>query len=179
MLKMLRLLSTAGMFLLLTACQPKFCTLNCGAPVETPVVSQTTVQSFADEGVVLMPKGDSLRIILPDDLFFRFGTPMLKKNKTAALDQVATLLHSYGATATVQIIGYTDPVASDERNQQLSSARARAVLAYFWSQGLDPDHLYALGYGAHNLAGDPHDVDANAANRRVEIVVHAHCTSCL
>lgn len=156
----------------------QFCSLNCAAPTETPVVNQEKIDTFAKQDVKLMPKGDYLRIVLPADRFFQPGLPALNLNKRAALDQVALLLQSYGKTATVEIKGYTDPIASNEANKALSLARARSVQMYLWSKGLDPDHLYAIGCGSQYLVADPNVVSANAANRRVEIIVHARCTTC-
>ena len=164
--------------LLLTGCAPKFCSLDCAAPTATPAVTQRTIDHFAKHNIILMPKGNYLRILLPADLFFRTNSAALKNNTGPSLTDLAQLLQGYGNTATVQIKGYTDTVASNEEKKMLSLARARTITAFLWSQGLDADHLYAIGYGDSDLLGDPNDVSANAANRRVEITVQAHCTAC-
>lgn len=167
-----------GIVLLFSGCTPKFCSLDCAAPTETPQVTQQTVDDFAKQNIQLMPTGDLIKIVLPTDTFFRSQSATLKNDKKPALTQLASLIHRYGQTATVQILGFTDPIASDEDSKQLSLARARAVLAYLWTQGLDADHLYAVGYGANHLVADPNNVSANAANRRIEIIIHAQCTTC-
>ena len=164
--------------LLLTGCAQKFYSLDCAAPTATPSVTQRTIDNFARQNIILMPKGNYLRIILPADLFFRTNSAALKNNTGSALADLAQLLQGYGNTATVQIKGYTDPVASNEEKKMLSVARARTIAASLWAQGLDANHLYAVGYGDSSLVGDPNDVSANAANRRVEITVQAHCTAC-
>lgn len=167
-----------GFALLLSGCTPKFCSLDCAAPTEAPQITQQTIDDFAKQNIRLMPIGDLIKIVLPTDTFFRSQSAMLKNDKKPALTQLASLIRRYGQTATVQIRGFTDPIASDEDSKQLSLTRARAVLVYLWAQGLDADHLYAIGYGANHLVADPNNVSANAANRRIEIIVHAHCTTC-
>ena len=164
--------------LLLSGCTPQFCSVHCAAPTQTPQVTEGTIDYFAKQGVTLMPKGDLIKIVLPSDTFFRNNSPQLKNDKKSVLTHLAQFIQGYGQTATIDIRGYTDTISSDEAGKKLSLARARAVLVYLWAQGLDADHLYALGYGANHLVGDPSDVSANAANRRVEIIIHAHCTTC-
>ena len=167
-----------GISFLLSGCAPTFCSLNCTAPTNTPSVNQTMIEDFAQQEVNLMPKGNIVKIVLPADRFFQPGSALFKKNKKSTLAQVAQFMKAYGKTATVQILGFTDMLSSDEQNKKLSEARARAVLVYFWTQGLDANHLYAAGYGSEHLVGDPNNVSANAANRRVEIIINAHCTTC-
>ncbi|MCD6046809.1 MAG: OmpA family protein [Gammaproteobacteria bacterium] len=163
---------------LISACakQP-FSSLDCCSPQDTPSVTQEQLNDFAAQGVTVMPKGDTLRIILPTDKFFKTNLVTLKDNKKVVLANIAQLLKGYG-NASVKVMGYTDTIGNQEDNKNLSFGRAQAVLAYLWSQGLDAEHLYSVGLGGKQLVADPNDVLANAANRRIEILVHAHCTQC-
>jgi len=180
MKRLRQLLVLFGFTILLGACaQHEFCSENCSKPTETPTINRMTMKVFEKQDVYLMPKGDTLKIILPTDQFFRFNSPTIKNDKKATLNQVADLLQLYGQTASVKIVGYTDAVASPGYSQRLSEMRAQAILSYFWSRGLDAEHLYAVGQGQQNLVASSNDVMANGANRRIEIIVHAHCTSCL
>jgi len=167
-----------SMSFFLSGCSTEFCSFHCAKPTETPEITQKTIDGFAKQSIQLMPKGDFIKIVLPADTFFRHQSPTLKNDKKSALTDLAGLIRDYGASATVQVLGFTDNISSNEEGKKLSLARARAVLVYLWAQGLDADHLYALGYGASHLVADPNDVSANAANRRVEIIIHAHCTTC-
>ena len=161
------------------SCTEQFDCLNCHDPQEAPPnISPTVIKDFAKQGVNLMPTGEYLKIVLPADKFFLTNAPTLKEDKKPALMQVADLLKHYGPEASVRVEGFTDTIADDSSSRQLSLYRAQAVLAYLWSQGLDAEHLYAVGLGKTHLVADPQDVTANAANRRVEIVVHAYCTTC-
>lgn len=167
-----------GMSLFLSGCSTQFCSFHCVKPSEAPEITQNMVDDFAKQAIQLMPKGDLIKIVLPADTFFRHQSPTLKNDKKPALTNLAVLIRDYGPTATVQVLGFTDTIPSNEEGKKLSLARARAVLVYLWAQGLDADHLYALGYGSSHLVADPSDVSANEANRRVEIIIHAHCTTC-
>lgn len=179
MKKCWRLLCILSLSFLVLACSEQFCSLNCHTPKNAaPVISLEMIKAFAKNDIILMPKGEYLKIVLPDDKFFLISSPTLKSDTQKNLISVVRLLQKYGHDATVKVVGYTDTVASAEENQKLSLARARAVLGYLWAQGLDAEHLYSLGLGQNDLVGDPNDVTANAANRRVEIIVHAHCTTC-
>ena len=164
----------------LLGCTQNFCTLHCDANLySAPAINQHTIDSFAEEHVQLIVHGDTLRIILPVHAFFKTNTATLKENSKPALKKVMGLLSKYGTSATVRINGYGDPILEKSANQKITLARADAVLVYFWSQGLDPAHLYAYGYGGQNLVADPNYVNSNIANSRVEITVRAHCTTCL
>ncbi len=174
-----KVLCTFILAFFIAACSQHFCSLDCKAPVlGSPYVNESIIQDFAPQDVLLYPKGNTLKIVLPTDKFFRQGSPTIKRNKTGTMAKVAELLKAYGNTATISIRGYTDTLASDEASRKLSLAQAQAVLAYLWSRGFDAEHLYSAGLGKSELVGDPHDLIANAANRRIEIVVQAHCTNC-
>ena len=81
-----------------------------------------------------------------------------------------------GFVTAVEIEGHTDPTGNEERNQELSQARAEEVLAYCTSaeNGLDPavmekltPMLRAEGFAsAHPIFGADGEVDL-AASRRV------------
>ncbi len=173
----LRLSSWFIVCFLLTGCQHQFACLNCHAPDQSPVIYQNTMTDLQRADITLMPKGESLKAIIPTDDFFLTNKPTIKTDKFSALKLLADTLKRYG-NASVKVIGYTDSVQDDKTQETLSLARARAVLVYLWSQGLDAEHLYAVGLGESDPVGDFNNVDANGANRRIEVIVHAHCTTC-
>ena len=160
----------------ITACSPQFSSLNHSCPKPSPVMSSNTMTELARNGIQAMPKGDNLKLVIPTDSFFRVNSPTIKQDKMASLGQVVDILKSYG-DVTVKIVGYTDNTPENKITENLSLARARAVLAYLWAHGLDAEHLYAVGLGDQDSVADSHDVETNAANRRVEIIVHAHCAT--
>ena len=111
-------------------------------------------------------------MLFPEDSY------QLSANGKAALNQYVPRLQAL-QNAKVVIYDYTDnlPVgpqlqrAGIANNIDLSSKRADAVVAYFRSQGVNPNILSAKGFG------DTHAVVANdtpqgrAQNRRIEIAL--------
>ena len=67
------------------------------------------------------------------------------------------------------ISGHTDATGSDVDNLSLSDRRAEAVAVILTeAYGVPPENLVTQGYGEQQLLVDTQD--ANAANRRVEVV---------
>jgi chemotaxis protein MotB len=81
--------------------------------------------------------------------------------------------------AKVVVYGYTDnlPVgpalrqAGIANNIDLSSKRADTVVAYFRSQGVNPNIISAKGFGDTHAVAPKDTPDGRAKNRRIEIVM--------
>jgi OmpA-OmpF porin, OOP family len=71
----------------------------------------------------------------------------------------------------VEIAGHTDSVGSDAHNLDLSERRAKAVMDYFISRGINADNLSAKGYGKSQPIADNETEAGRASNRRVELRV--------
>ncbi len=71
----------------------------------------------------------------------------------------------------VEVIGHTDTVGSEDDNDRLSIRRADEVMAWLASQGFDRAQMSAVGRGERDLRVLTADNVANAANRRVEVIV--------
>jgi outer membrane protein OmpA-like peptidoglycan-associated protein len=67
--------------------------------------------------------------------------------------------------------GYTDTVGSAASNKVLSELRAKKVVDFLTSAGVDASKLKAVGYGPDKPIGDNHTSEGRRLNRRVEIVV--------
>jgi OmpA-OmpF porin, OOP family len=65
----------------------------------------------------------------------------------------------------VEIRGHTDATGSAEHNLQLSEERAKAVAAFFTTNGIDPSRVSSKGFGSSQPVSSDH-----ALNRRVEFV---------
>ncbi len=71
---------------------------------------------------------------------------------------------------SVEIDGHADPQGSPERNLELSLRRAEAVVAYFVSQGEDPERFIAVGYGDTRPIADNSTEAGRQKNRRIEFI---------
>jgi chemotaxis protein MotB len=116
--------------------------------------------------------------VVAGDMLFPEGGYQLNPNGKQALNQYVPRLQSL-QNAKVVVYGYTDnkPVgpalqqAGITNNIDLSSRRADNVVAYFTSQGVNPNIISAKGFGnTHPVA--PNDTpQGRAQNRRIEIVM--------
>ena len=109
-------------------------------------------------------------VVTMSDVLFDPGKYTLKPNTKIALAKIAGILQT-SPGLKLQIEGYTDSVGSDELNQKLSEARARAVEDFLVSQGLSMDNITAAGYGKQNPVADNSTPQGRAQNRRVQLVV--------
>ena len=65
--------------------------------------------------------------------------------------------------------GYTDDRGSDELNQKLSEARAKAVADYLVTKGVDAARLTSAGYGESKPIAANDTEAGRAQNRRVTL----------
>ena len=71
----------------------------------------------------------------------------------------------------IEICGHTDGHGSIDYNQRLSENRARAVVDYLVSHGIDVRRLSFKGYGKSRPIDTNTTEEGRAKNRRVEFVV--------
>jgi len=111
----------------------------------------------------------TITVRVPGDVLFASGQAVLKSTSKQTLDQIASVIRSDYPNKTVRIEGYTDtdPIRKSKwtDNLDLSLQRAAAVHRYLKQQGIDPEQMYAAGFGEH------HPAESKARSRRVEIVV--------
>jgi outer membrane protein OmpA-like peptidoglycan-associated protein len=97
---------------------------------------------------------------------FDFNSDRLTQSARENLDQFAIALKDPRLkTQRFAIDGHTDATGSESYNFGLSERRARAVVAYLATKGLDASKLIAKGFGKSKpRVSDPFD----PVNRRVE-----------
>lgn len=94
----------------------------------------------------------------------------LRFDSIIILNQAVSTLKQYPGLK-LEVGGHTDSRNSDEHNLELSQRRAKAVLDFFVSQGIDPARLRAKGYGESTPIADNETEAGRIANRRVELRV--------
>jgi chemotaxis protein MotB len=105
----------------------------------------------------------------------RPGAPVLSK--------VVPMFRNFQHT-TITVIGYTDttPVGPQlqrlgiSNNTDLSLKRASEAVAFFQSQGVNPNLLNARGLGEANPVASNDTPEGRAKNRRIEIVLNGDGT---
>jgi len=86
------------------------------------------------------------------------------------LDKLVQLLND-NASLHVQISGHTDNTGAAAQNLTLSASRAKAVVDYLVSKGIDAKRLTSKGYGATKPIGDNNTEAGKALNRRTEFTI--------
>lgn len=109
------------------------------------------------------------RIILKN-IFFDFDKATLRPESVAELERLKKLLTDV-PSLKIEISGHTDNKGSSEYNKTLSQNRAKAVVDYLISKGIDQSRLRFAGYGFDRPVAS-NDTDAGRQlNRRTEFEI--------
>lgn len=104
-----------------------------------------------------------------DNVYFDFGTAVLSPDSAPAISEMVKLLTDNPAL-NVYIVGHTDWVGDAAANQELSAARAQAVVDALVQAGIDQGRLGAAGMGLFAPRASNATEAGRALNRRVELV---------
>jgi flagellar motor protein MotB len=128
-------------------------------------------------GINVRQDGDVIRIELPSDQLFNFGTSQLKLGSEALVKTIASDLSQNYPQQLIGIEGHTDgsPMTSPQfpTDQHLAVAQAMAVYdALNRGGGLQARQLFVVGHGgSHPIVSNGTDA-GRARNRRVEVVIY-------
>jgi outer membrane protein OmpA-like peptidoglycan-associated protein len=106
-----------------------------------------------------------------DPVTFLPGSVKFTPSSIPALDAVAATLHGNPSIQLVEVQSHTDERGDDAENLRLTQARAKVVVTYLISKGIDPARLDAQGYGETQPLDRGHDQAAWAKNRRIAFVI--------
>ncbi len=127
-------------------------------------------QRLSNSGVSVTRIGDQIQLNMPGNVTFATGSPDINAGFYDVLNSVAIVLKEYEKT-TVDVIGHTDSVGSEDYNQRLSEARARSVAEYLSSQGTMPARLLIAGMGEAQPIASNATPEGRAQNRRVNLQI--------
>ncbi len=110
--------------------------------------------------------GEGEAIVL-ENIFFDFDKTELLPKSYIELDKLINFMQEL-EIKQVEISGHTDAKGSDAYNQKLSEGRAKAVVEYLISQGVEKERMTYVGFGeVKPIETNETDV-GRARNRRVE-----------
>jgi OOP family OmpA-OmpF porin len=104
------------------------------------------------------------------NLFFSTGKSELLPASFPELDKLAGYLNEMPNT-TITISGHTDNTGSEDQNQNLSEARAKAVADYLNERGIDTSRINYAGYGSSRPISSNDSEEGKQQNRRVEFML--------
>ena len=105
-----------------------------------------------------------------DNIEFATGSDRLLPASFRGLDQVVELMKN-DLTLNATIDGHTDSTGGRPRNMQLSASRAKAVVNYITSKGIEASRLQSNGYGPDRPIAPNRTAAGRSKNRRVEILI--------
>ncbi len=111
---------------------------------------------------------ESDRIRIKGNVLFETGSAVIQKRSYPLLDEVAAVLRKNPTLGPVLIEGHTDNRGSRTLNMNLSDKRARSVLEYLVSKGIDRKRLSSKGFGFDRPISTNDTALGRAKNRRVD-----------
>lgn len=107
-------------------------------------------------------------------IYFESDEAKMKETAEPVLDKILDLLNQF-PSLQLEVGAHTDATGTAQHNQQLSNARAAAVIDYLVAAGIQPARLIGVGYGSEVPIGDNESEEGRKLNRRVEFkVVSTH-----
>ncbi len=113
---------------------------------------------------------DLTQLTTLDPIRFESGDVAIAAESLATLDLVALLLNSQ-LDIRVSVEGHTDADGEEQVNQELSTERAGAVVAYLQTKGVDVNRLTAVGFGSSQPIAPNETQEGKERNRRIEFRV--------
>ena len=120
-----------------------------------------------EEGLQDIEEGQS---IVLQNIFFEFNKTRLLPESYPELNKVASFIKE-NDIQLIEIGGHTDSEGTETYNQTLSEGRAKAVVDYLVSQGIQPFRMQSKGYGELKPIDTNHTEEGRAINRRVEFTL--------
>lgn len=112
---------------------------------------------------------EGTKVILKN-IFFDYDKATLRQESFPELDRVVELMKE-NPKIKVEISGHTDNKGSDDYNLKLSQSRAKSVVDYIVSKGIEAQRLIAKGYGETQAVDTNDTEEGRQNNRRVEFKV--------
>lgn len=104
------------------------------------------------------------------NIFFDYDKATILQQSYNELQNLLAILQSH-PTMKIEIDGHTDGHGSIDYNQRLSENRAKAVVDFLISKGIDPKRLQYKGFGKTRPIDTNTTDEGRARNRRVEFMV--------
>ncbi len=132
-------------------------------------IPQATEYQEVEKQIKLNNLKKDAKIVL-NNVFFETGSSKLKPTSYAELGRLTKLLTDH-SKLKIEISGHTDNKGAKTTNQKLSEARAKAVVDFLVSEGVENARLTFVGYAFDQPIADNSTEEGRARNRRVEFKI--------
>jgi outer membrane protein OmpA-like peptidoglycan-associated protein/tetratricopeptide (TPR) repeat protein len=129
--------------------------------------SELTANNYLPKDEIKLAVKDSEKVSIEmKDIFYEFDKFQLTESSKQELDKYVNYFIQYPNMA-VEINSHTDSRGSHSYNKKLSEWRAKTVVEYFISKGVNPNQIFWKGYGKEQLRIKNARTEAeHQANRR-------------
>jgi outer membrane protein OmpA-like peptidoglycan-associated protein len=110
------------------------------------------------------------QVVRLNNVFFDFDKWDLRSESFIELNRVVKLL-TENPSIEIEMSAHTDSRGSDEYNFKLSDNRARSVMEYIISKGIDQSRITSHGYGETKPVATNDTDEGRQLNRRVEFKI--------
>ncbi len=108
--------------------------------------------------------------IILENISFELNSSKLTESSYPTLSQLVELFHTY-PNLILEIAGHTDNTGNKDANLKLSENRAKSVVSYLISEGVESKRVHAKGYGESFPISDNKTEQGREENRRVEFKI--------
>lgn len=140
---------------------------NCTAKGKITFKEPEAIKDTAASNLMNIQEGAA---IVLKNIFFEYNKTNLLPASFPELDKVVAFIQETGAKL-IEISGHTDSDGADAYNKTLSQGRAKAVVNYLISKGIEPERLIAVGYGESRPVDTNLTTEGKSQNRRVEFLL--------
>lgn len=132
-------------------------------------ISQDAAFKEVTMDIEMKPMNEGFNMVLTN-IFFDTDKFELKSESQDVLGRLEALLKEK-PTLQIEISGHTDNEGSAEYNQQLSESRAKSVVDYLVSKGVDPKRMSYTGFGETKPFAPNTTLEGRKKNRRIEFKI--------
>ena len=110
------------------------------------------------------------KTVVLNNIFFDTDSYRLQETSRVELDKIFDFL-DLNKRLRVEISGHTDSIGTSGYNLELSEKRAKQVVDYLTSKGIEPKRVEVRGYGDTMPIADNATEEGRAMNRRTELKI--------
>ena len=113
------------------------------------------------------------KIEISEKVQFEYNKAEILEVSHDLLNDVATVMKQHPEVKKIRIEGHASSEGDDDYNMKLSEKRAKAVMDYLISAGVDPARMESAGYGEERPIASNDTEEGREKNRRVEFNIIA------